>query len=453
MTPPLVRLLVIVTVGLNIACACMPARAASARVHAKPAVTTRWLCSADRHGDWYNLPCAGEACKAHCKVIQYCEPKAVSSTITACSHDGTCTPLVLHRRLARLGCGFNADSFWTSPDARPAPVTPSGAAIALKAEPGKAPLNWSTPSCGENAFRGIKEELNDPKFSSSATGRSHAFAALLARGCNVDLSQMGPDGKYASVTLTRDPPIRTDESGTAPQPPVIVAFMPPIAAEPAPSPQFACKKPNEQTVCIDTTVPQRPDNAAACEALRLLHDSKHFAICNDATDAPNLRIRFPKNAEGPDKYTERIEIYSAGGGSRGGGDGAGRGSDGSDRTGGGAGGNAGDNNGDNAGGGSGEHTGGNTGGGAQPSPNPPASSSLVSLPAAAAGSAGAGALLATLATRIFGSLKKRTAANQPPAVATHAIQDVHVTVSFRHPPRPPRVREAKPRTSPPDTTA
>jgi len=401
----LVRRLVIATLGLNVACVCSPA---SPHVGAKPAVTARWLCSADQNGDWYNMPCASEDCKARCTVIDYCEPKAVSTAITACSHDGTCTPLVLHRRLARLGCGFNADSFWTTPYARPAPITASGAAIALKSQPGKAPLKWSTPSCGETALKDIEKELNDATYRKSTTGRSRAFAVLLKRGCNADLSQMGLDGEYASVTLTRHPPTRTDASGTAPQPPVSVAFIPPIPVQTPQPPQPICEKKDEQSACMSPTVPQRPDNVSACEALRLLHDSRRFAICNDGTDAQNLRIRFPPKAEGPDKFTERIEIYSAPG---------------------------------------------PTGGDAEPSPNPPSSSSPVSLSAAAAGSAGVGALLATLATRIFGRSKKKTGPEQPPTVATHAIQDVHVTVSFRHPPRPPSVREAKPRTSSPDTTA
>ncbi|MFT4435056.1 hypothetical protein ACMX25_16920 [Caballeronia sp. 15715] len=407
------RRVVIAAFGLNIACFCSPARTASERVDTKPAVTARWVCSADQDGDWYNMPCPSGNCRARCSLINYCEPKAVSSAIAACSHDATCTPLVLHRRLARLGCGFNADSFWTNPEARPVPITATGAAIALKAHPGKAPLKWSTPSCEEAVLKGIEKELNDATYLTSTTGRSRAFEVLLKRGCNVDLAQMGPDGEYANVTLTRHPPVRTDESGTAPQPPVTVAFIPQvqIPLRPVLPTQPVCDKEGEEPVCVDVTVPQRPIDVGVCDALRLLHDSKHFALCNAGTNVRNVHIRFLPKVEGPDKFTERVQIDAASDGKV----------DGSYD--------------------------------AEPSPNPPSPSSTVSLPTAAAGSAGVGALLATLATRIFGRLKKKTGPDQPPAEATHAIQDVQITVAFRHPPRPPRVREAKSSTSSPDTRA
>lgn len=407
----LVRRVVIAALGVNIACFWLPARAASDHVRTKPAVTARWVCSADQDGDWYNMPCLSGDCRARCSLIGHCQPKTVSSVITACSHDATCTPLVLHRRLARLGCGFNADSFWAHPDARPVPITATGAAIALKTHPGKAPLKWSTPSCEEAALKGIENELNDATYLTSTTGRSLAFEILLKRGCNVDLAQMGPDGEYASVTLTRHRPDRTDESGTAPQPPVTVAFISQVQnpVPPVLPTQPVCDKQGEEPVCVDVTVPQRPNDVGVCEALQLLHNSKHFALCNAGTNVPNVHIRFLPKAEGPDKFTERIQIDAASGGTV----------DGSDDAG--------------------------------PAPNPRSPSSPVSLPAASAGSAGVGALLATLATRIFARLKKKTGLDQSLAEATHAIQDVHVTVAFRHPPRPPRVREAKSSTSSPDT--
>ncbi|WP_175942202.1 hypothetical protein [Caballeronia sp. BCC1704] len=355
-----------------------------------PASSPRWICWADPQGHWTDSDCKRRGdCRAHCTRIGYCRSQPVSTAIERCANGKMpCTPLMLHRRLSRLGCNFDLDAFWVGDDAKPVLASPSDnfAHTAEPLPPGRAPLSWSTPTCRLHERDGIEDEVNNlPGHVQSLNARHAAYAALLARGCNVDPRRMGLDGTYDRVTFYwPDKPTQVDEFGVAKQPLLTIAFVGGETVPPSGSPPVAPVPP----------VKPLSGEWPACSALAQLRDAKLLALCINENAGGNVRFRFTDPRVESDPPTQRVLLLTT------------------------------DNDGQPP------PAPGPAGPPAPPEPPAPA----LSVPATV-GSVGFGAFLAAFAKWLLSRFAKRSQDGSEAEFAAHETQDVHVSVGFLERPR------------------
>ncbi len=295
---------------------------------------------------------------------------------------------MLHRRLSRLGCNFDLDAFWVGDDAKPVLASPSDnfAHTAEPLPPGRAPLSWSTPTCRLHERDGIEDEVNNlPGHVQSLNARHAAYAALLARGCNVDPRRMGLDGTYDRVTFYwPDKPTQVDEFGVAKQPLLTIAFVGGETVPPSGSPPVAPVPP----------VKPLSGEWPACSALAQLRDAKLLALCINENAGGNVRFRFTDPRVESDPPTQRVLLLTT------------------------------DNDGQPP------PAPGPAGPPAPPEPPAPA----LSVPATV-GSVGFGAFLAAFAKWLLSRFAKRSQDGSEAEFAAHETQDVHVSVGFLERPR------------------
>ncbi|WP_146144226.1 hypothetical protein [Paraburkholderia sp. BL25I1N1] len=203
----------------------------------------------------------------------------------------TCFPLKLHRTLDRFGCAFAADEFWAPNDASPQ-------ANGLTLKDGKVSISWNRPSCKKVELDQIQKELNGELFGPKYQQR--AYAELLKRGCNVDLAQLGINGRYDHVALKWPDftPIPLP-SGPQPQPEMTVLF------EPLP----------EMTVLFEPQATVRPlplppvdSPQPICTMLDELSKSRRFALCSGSSSSHNVMLTFTGLSSPDDPNTAAVMV-------------------------------------------------------------------------------------------------------------------------------------------------
>lgn len=365
-------------------------------VAASASATRIFVCHTDPGGFWQNTQCPdGVDCKASCDAYPHCDAGSYAHAVADCSRERNCTLLVLHRRLSRLGCHFDPDTFWASPNARPQRELKTDAHTRQRV------IDFGNSSCRDSDVERIKRELNrNNPFSATPQGRHLAYAALLSHGCNVDLALMGPDGAYAQVELSRDKPDLSDATGSAPQPRLLVRFEPEQSSQHKP-PDVASPTCDGKD-CVTPGRPLEESTMPVCDALARFGAAHRFPVCAPATGDSGVSIHILPVDGDTSGFTQKVAVVPSVS---------------------------------------------PLPPAPPPAPPPPPAPSITVPPtvavAGAAGTLGLGALLAALARWLFTrSANKSSDNNTGPIFATHDVQDVHVAVAFAGKPRL-RVRRAK----------
>ncbi|GAB5100279.1 hypothetical protein [Caballeronia sp. HLA56] len=356
-------------------------RAAAGGMPAAPVL----ICHADPLGQWQNTHCAdGVDCTATCTAYPHCDADSIRQTLAECARRNNCTPLVLHRKMSRLGCHFAADAFWVNSNARPARE------LKTNSRTGRRVIDFGQSSCRDSDQSALESALNEKSlFSCSSGGRHRAYALLLRHGCNVDLDGMGPDGPYTRITLRREKREPVDAAGIAPQPRLLVHFEPELTSS------VVIHSPCDGQDCLPIGAPLPEHIAPICEGLAQLGTAHRLAVCSSMRGDSDISIRIQLSDSDTSTYTQNVEIVRPP---------------------------------------------------SPPYPPPPVSPATTIPPtiaiAGAAGSLGLGALLAALGRWLFTrATKKDSDGVAAPGIARHDIQDVHVAVAFAGRPKI-RVRRA-----------